>query len=150
PVHEPLAARFRDFGLESVLLAPLHLGERALGVLLSGTFAGEPPLTEHHLTVAADIARHASVALANATTRRDVLARNRELRLLNAAAALPRRATAAHQLHDAVVARTRRASRGPGAFLQLGAAAGGVLRSAPGSALTEPPTRVLTTAPPRL
>ncbi|MBI2762022.1 MAG: PAS domain S-box protein [Chloroflexi bacterium] len=131
------ADRLRRLGLTSVLAAPLRIANRTFGVITAGAAAGEEPLTEHHVRHAADIARFASAAIANAIARRDLLARNHELALVNDISALVEGAGSSAELHDAVVARVQRAFGAAAVLLRLHDAESKTLVMAAHAGLTE-------------
>ncbi len=129
------AAKLAQMGIETAVFAPLCAGGRLVGMLVAGDGPPGPPVTPRQVRLAEEIGRHAAAVLANALARRDLLARNRELRLVNDIAVLAQRATDTHALYAAVVERLRRYFRAQSAVLRLWDAATGVLRFAAGSRL---------------
>lgn len=129
------ADKLAQMGITTVVLAPLRVSGRLVGMLVAGDGPDGPPVTPRQVRLAEEIARHAAAVLANALTRRDLLARNRELRLINDIAVLAQRATDATTLDAAVVERLRRYFRAHSAVLRRWDAAAGVLRFAAGSRL---------------
>lgn len=135
PLPPGSAEKLARLGLTSILFVPLRAGGRLVGMLITGTREAEPELTPHQVRLAEEIGRHAGVVLANALARRDLLARNRELRLVNDIAMLAQRATDPQALYAAVVERLRRYFRAQSAVLRLWDAGRGVLRFVAGSGL---------------
>jgi diguanylate cyclase (GGDEF)-like protein/PAS domain S-box-containing protein len=129
------AEKLAQMGITAVVVAPLHVSGRLVGMLAAGNGADEPPMMPHQVRLAEEIARHAAAVLANALSRHYLLARNRELRLINDIAVLAQRVTDAHALDAAVVERLRRYFRAQSAVLRRWDAAVGVLRFAAGSRL---------------
>lgn len=129
------AEKLSQMGITTVVVAPLCVSGRLVGMLAAGDGADGPPMTPHQIRLTEEIARHAAAVLANALSRHHLLARNRELRLINDIAALAQRVTDAHALDAAVVERLRRYFRAQSAVLRRWDAAAGVLRFAAGSRL---------------
>lgn len=129
------AEKLSQMGITTVVVAPLCVSGRLVGMLAAGDGADGPPMTPHQIRLTEEIARYAAAVLANALSRHYLLARNRELRLINDIAVLAQRVTDAHALDAAVVERLRRYFRAQSAVLRRWDAAAGVLRFAAGSRL---------------
>lgn len=137
PLPQGSAEKLERLGLTSILYVPLRAGGRLVGMLVTSSRETEPELTPRQVRLAEEIGRHAGVVLANALARRDLLARNRELCLVNDIAMLAQRATDPQALYTAVVERLRRYFRAQSAVLRLWDAATGALRFVAGSRLPE-------------
>lgn len=109
----------RSVGAHTLLLAPLRLGAHTLGVLIISGGADRAPLTERDRQMVAEICRHAAVAVSNAVTRRNLLARNRELQLMNQITTKAQRATTATELYETAVRLLHRAFPSSGAVLRI-------------------------------
>jgi PAS domain S-box-containing protein len=145
-----LTLRLRQIGVTSIVFAPLRMGDRMLGMFISAAASGMPPLTERHRLLAAEISRHASVALANAIARRELLARNRELALMNRVTSVAQRATTAAGLCADIIRCLHRAFPGRGAVLRTWDAEAGVLRLAAAAGFSDEIVAELAEHPPRL
>lgn len=112
-------AMLRSLGLQELMLVPLRFGDRTLGLMALGATVRDRRFNERDRRLAEEIGRGVAPLLANALTRRDLMARNRELRLLSDVAALVQRAVTAKDLHDRVVRRLQRGFRSRAAVLHL-------------------------------
>jgi diguanylate cyclase (GGDEF)-like protein/PAS domain S-box-containing protein len=112
-------ALFARAGVGALLVMPLWVGARLVGVLAIGAAPEEPALGDRHRALAEDIARHAAVAIANARARRDLLRRNRALRLIGDVTRIVQQAPDAATLYGDVVRRIGRAFPRCGVTLRL-------------------------------
>ncbi len=129
------AAKLACLGITTAVFAPLRAGGRLVGMLVAGDGPEGAAITPREVRLAEEIGRHAAAVLANALARRDLLARNHELRLVNDIAVLAQRITDPHTLYVSVVERLRRYFRTQSAVLRLWDASEGVLRFVAGSRL---------------